>query len=262
VSAPTVPNPRPTPPPRPSKRPTVPVTIDGQEVRAHEGETILQLARRVGVPIPTLCYLEGLSVHGGCRLCVVEVAGGPRLQPACATTVTADLDIVTDSPTLRTHRRRIVELLFSEGTHVCSVCIANGACELQDLATSQDVDHIHYDQPFPRQDVDLSHPKYALDRDRCVLCTRCVRVCDELEGAHVWDIAQRGTESRLIAELDVPWGEATSCTWCGKCVAVCPTGALSYKGRAVGEMRHDPEVVAFLARARAEGEWIDREESS
>jgi bidirectional [NiFe] hydrogenase diaphorase subunit len=247
---------------RANERPNVPVTLDGEEVLAFEGETILDLARREGVPIPSLCYLEGLSIHGGCRLCVVETAGDHRLKPACATEVAADLEVRTTSPALRDHRRRIVELLFSEGTHICAVCVSSGACELQTLATDHGVDHIHYDQPFPRNDVDASHPKYVLDRDRCVLCTRCVRVCDEIEGAHVWDIAQRGTDSKLIAELDVPWGSASSCTWCGKCVAVCPTGALSYKGRAVGEMRHDPEVVAFLARAREDGEWLDRQETT
>lgn len=243
-------------------RPTLPVTIDGQETKAVEGETILDLARRVGVAIPTLCYLDGLSVHGGCRLCVVEVAGDQRLNLACATEVVAEMEIRTATRDLRDHRRRIVELLFAEGNHICSTCVSNGACELQDLATETDVDHIHYELEFPRNDVDASHPKYVLDRDRCVLCTRCVRVCAEIEGAHVWDIAQRGNASRLVAEMDKPWGDSSSCTSCGKCVAVCPTGALSYKGRGAGEMRHDPDVIAFLARAREEGEWFDREVTS
>ena len=240
-------------------RPNVPVSLDSEEVLAYDGETILDLARRAGVPIPTMCYLEGLSVHGGCRLCVVETGGDHRLQLACATEVTAELEVQTSTPNLRDHRRRITELLFAEGNHICSVCVSNGACELQDLAVETGVDHIHYDLEFPRNDVDASHPKYTLDRDRCILCTRCVRVCDEIEGAHVWDIAQRGNQSRLVAELGKPWGESSSCTWCGKCVAVCPTGALSYKGRAVGEMRHDPDVIAFLSRAREDGEWFDRD---
>jgi bidirectional [NiFe] hydrogenase diaphorase subunit len=238
-------------------RPTLTVTLNGTEVKAFEGETILELARRSGVAIPTLCHLEGLSVHGGCRLCLVE-ADDRRLKLACATEVTDGLVVQTHTPELDDHRRRIVELLFAEGNHICAVCVSNGACELQDLATTERVDHIRYDLQRPHNEVDASHPKYTLDRDRCVLCTRCVRVCDEIEGAHVWDIAQRGTGSRLIAEMDVPWGEASSCTWCGKCVLVCPTGALSFKGRAVGEMRHDPDVIAFLSRARDDGEWIDR----
>jgi bidirectional [NiFe] hydrogenase diaphorase subunit len=239
-------------------RPTLSVTLNGQEVKAFEGETILALARRHGVEIPTLCHLEGLSIHGGCRLCLVDT-GDQRLKLSCATEVTDGLEVETHTQALSDHRRRIIELLFAEGNHICAVCVSNGACELQTLATTERVDHVRYDLQRPLADVDASHPKYTLDRDRCVLCTRCVRVCDEVEGAHVWDIAERGNRSRLIAEMDVPWGEARSCTWCGKCVLVCPTGALAFKGRAVGEMEHDPDLIAFLARAREDGEWIDRE---
>ena len=250
-------------PPRPGgPRPNVPVVLDGEEVSAYEGETILALARRVGTDIPTLCYLDGLSIHGGCRLCMVEVAGDSRLPLACATPVTAEMEIRTDTTALRNHRRRVIELLFAEGNHICATCVSSGACELQDLAATNGVDHIHYALEFPRTDVDATHPKYVLDRERCVLCTRCVRVCDEVEGAHVWDIAHRGNSSTLVAELGEPWGEASSCTWCGKCVLVCPTGALSFKGRSTGEMRHDPDVIEFLTRLRDEGEWVDRQEVS
>lgn len=245
-----------TPPARPTPRPTVPVTIDGQEVLAHEGETILALARRVGVPIPTLCQLDGLSVHGGCRLCIVEVEGEHKLPLACATEVQVEMEVRTSTSQLREHRRTIVELLFAEGSHVCAFCVASGGCELQDLAAGLGVDHISHELTFPRHEVDASHPKFLLDRDRCVLCTRCVRVCDELEGAHVWDVAMRGNEARLIAGMDQPWGEVAACTWCGKCVSVCPTGALAWQGTAAGELRTDPGVVAFLVEARA-GSWND-----
>jgi bidirectional [NiFe] hydrogenase diaphorase subunit len=245
--------------PRPANaRPTVPVTLDGEDYKAFEGETVMELARRVGVRIPSLCYLEGLSIHGGCRLCVVEVEGDHRLSPACALEVTPELAVTTQSWDLHEHRRRMTELLFAEGSHVCAFCVSSGSCELQDLATEHDVDHIHYDFAHPSQGIDASHPKYSLDRDRCVLCTRCVRVCDEIEGAHVWDVAMRGSQGRIVAGMDQPWGEVPDCTWCGKCVLVCPTGALSFKGRATAEMVHDPDVVAFLASAREDGEWLDR----
>jgi bidirectional [NiFe] hydrogenase diaphorase subunit len=247
----------PAPPTRPTPRPTVPVTVDGREVMAHDGETILSVARREGIPIPTLCHLEGLSIHGGCRLCVVEVEGDHRLQPACATEVHEHMEVRTTSPGLDDHRQRIVALLFAEGTHVCAACVASGNCELQTLATVTGMDHPTYGLRFAGTDVDASHPRFTLDRDRCVLCTRCVRVCDEIEGAHVWDIAMRGEQARLVAGMDRPWGEVPECTSCGKCVAVCPTGALSERGVAAGEQVSDPELIAFLTRARA-GAWDPR----
>lgn len=241
-------------------RPTVTVTFDGEEYEAFAGETVMAAARRLGVEIPSLCYLEGLSLWGGCRVCVVQVAEDHRLRPACATTIAQDMEIKTDTPMLRAHRKAIIELLFAEGNHVCAVCVSNGKCELQDMAVATGMDHVRFDYQAPRREVDASHPKYVFDPNRCILCTRCVRVCDEIEGAHVWDIAFRGADAELVAELGKPWGESTSCTWCGKCVAVCPTGAMAYQGKAVGEMQHHANVVIRLATARTKGQWLDPEE--
>ena len=238
------------------RRQTVDVTFDGVEFEAYADETILQAARRLGVEIPSLCYLEGLSIYGGCRMCVVQVADDHKLQPACATAVRPDMEIRTESPQLRAHRKAILELMFTEGNHVCAVCVSNGNCELQDRAVDCGMDHVRFDYRSPRREIDASHPKYVFDPNRCIMCARCVRVCDEIEGAHVWDIAHRGARAVLVTEGDVPWGEATSCTWCGKCVAVCPTGSLAYQGSAVGEMVHQPDLVARLASAR-KGEWLD-----
>lgn len=241
-----------------TRRPTVPVILDGRPVKAVEGESVLELCRREDVHVPTLCWLEGLSVWGGCRLCVVEVDGVHGLRAACATAVAADMELRTDTEVLRAHRREIVELLFAEGNHVCAVCVANGDCELQDLAVEYGIDHLRAAYTWPSHEVDGSHPFFVLDPNRCVLCTRCVRTCDEVEGAHVWDVANRGLESRLVAGLDQPWGKVPACTSCGKCVAVCPTGALTHKGEGVGQRRRDPDVVAFLTEARSQGEWRDR----
>lgn len=241
------------------RRSTVPVTYDGVEVEAFADESVLQAARRNGVTIPSLCFLEGLSVWGGCRLCVVEVAEDHRLRPACATPVAVDMEVLVDTPPLRAYRRSILELLFAEGNHVCAVCVSNGNCELQDMAVLCGMDHVRYDQQAPLRQVDASHPKYAFDPNRCILCTRCVRVCDEIEGAHVWDVASRGKHAELVTELDKPWGESMSCTWCGKCVAVCPTGSLFYQGSAVGEMQHSADIIRILASARRRGEWLDPE---
>ena len=238
------------------RRPTVEMTIDGTMIEAYEDETVLQAARRHGFDIPALCYLEGLSIWGACRLCVVQVAEQPQLRPACALPVEEDMEIATTSDPIRRHRRSILELLFAEGNHVCAVCVSNGRCELQDAAVNAGMDHVRFDYQAPQRTIDASHPKYVSDPNRCILCTRCVRVCDEIEGAHVWDVAGRGSEARLVADLGKPWGRSQSCTWCGKCVAVCPTGALFYQGRSVGEMEHQPDLVKRLVSARRDHEWI------
>jgi bidirectional [NiFe] hydrogenase diaphorase subunit len=217
------------------------IRVDGALVTAAEGMTILEAARGAGKPIPTLCYMAGLSAVGACRLCVVEVSGVGRLLPACTTPVQDGMSVTTVSPQLTRYRRMAVELLLAERNHVCSVCVSNGNCELQSLAKSLGVSNVRYPYSYPRLAVDMSHPRYVLDHNRCVLCTRCVRVCGEVEGAQVWEVAARGIKSRITSELNQSWGSSASCTACGKCVQACPTGALSEKGYAVEEMvkRHD-----------------------
>lgn len=241
------------------RRRTVEVTFDGVEYEAYADESVMEASRRLGVEIPGLCYLEGLSVWGGCRMCVVQIAEDHRLRPACGTPVAPDMEIKTNTPQLRAHRKAITELLFAEGNHVCAVCVSNGNCELQDVAVETGMDHVRFDYQAPLRKVDASHPKYVFDPNRCILCTRCVRVCAEIEGARVWDVAYRGAEAHLVTELGKPWGESTSCTWCGKCVMVCPTGSLSYQGKAVGEMERDTSLILRLATARQQGEWLDPE---
>ncbi len=243
------------------KRQVLAVTFDGKDVEGFAGETILECARRNGINLPSLCFLEGLSVWGGCRICVVEVAEDHRLRPACASPIAPDMEIKIDTPRLRAYRKSILELLFAEGNHVCAVCVSNGKCELQDMAVSCGMDHVSFDYQSPLREIDASHPKYIFDPNRCILCTRCVRVCDEIEGAHVWDISYRGEQALLVTGMNQPWGDVKSCTWCGKCVAVCPTGSLAYQGRAIGEMEHDPVMIKRLAVARNRGEWLYPEES-
>jgi bidirectional [NiFe] hydrogenase diaphorase subunit len=233
----------------------VSVTINDKTYKAKEGETILKTARREGIPLPTLCYLEGLSSYGACRLCLVEVEGNSKLQPACALAVREGLNVHTNTGRLQNYRKMIVELLFAEGNHVCSVCVSNGNCELQDLAVQMGVDHIRYPYQYPERPVDLTHELFGYDANRCVLCTRCLRTCDEIEGAHTWDLAGRGREAKVITDMNQPWGLAESCTSCGKCVAVCPVGALFGKGSSVAEMKHRPGVVDFLATARSSQRW-------
>lgn len=224
--------------------------IDGKDVGAREGESILEVARENGVWIPTLCQLTGLSTVGACRLCIVEVKGSNKLLPACATRVEEGMEVTTTSERLDGYRRMILELLFAEGNHICSVCVVNGHCDLQWLAQRLGIDHIRFPYLYQRRAVDASHERFAVDHNRCVLCTRCVRVCDEVEGAHTWDVMGRGTNARVITDLAQPWGDSTSCTSCGKCVNVCPTGALFEKGKAVSEMVKARDLLPSLLTMR------------
>jgi bidirectional [NiFe] hydrogenase diaphorase subunit len=231
----------------------VTLKIDDRDVSARSDETILSVARENGIAIPTLCYLEGLSGWGACRLCLVEIKGTPKLLPACVTRVADGMEVTTDSPRLAKYRRVIVELLFSERNHVCSVCVSNGQCELQAMAQRLGITHIDIPYRYPNFKVDSSHEMFRQDDNRCILCTRCVRVCDEIEGAHTWDVMGRGIEACVITDLNQPWGESTSCTRCGKCVHVCPTGALSQKGTAVAEMTKRADFLSYLTLMRGTG---------
>jgi bidirectional [NiFe] hydrogenase diaphorase subunit len=229
------------------------LTIDGRDVGANELETILQAARENNIPIPYLCHLDGLTPVGGCRLCLVEIEGSPRLQPACVTRVAEGMRITTMSDRLLRYRRMILELLFSEGNHICSVCVANGHCELQTLAQQHEVDHIRFPYLYARRGVDASHERFAVDHSRCILCTRCVRACAEVEGAHTWDVMGRGATAHVITDLNQPWGESETCTGCGKCVHACPTGALFHQGRGVTESVRQPGLLINLINRRAQG---------
>lgn len=226
------------------------LTIDGNLVSGRAGQSVLEVGRDAGVYIPTLCWLEGLTSWGGCRLCVVELKGEKRLFTACTTQAQEGMEVTTDSDRLSRYRKMLVELLLAERNHYCAVCVVNGHCELQSMAAHLGVDHVRFDYLNPPVFVDNSHELFGLDHNRCILCTRCVRVCDEVEGAHTWDVRGRGVSSRVVVDLDRPWRDSTSCTRCGKCVQVCPVGALYRKGSTVGEMAKDHSFLVDIIRRR------------
>ena len=221
------------------------LTIDGQEVSARSGQTILEVAKENEINIPTLCHLEGLGSVGACRLCLVEIKGSNKLLPACVAHIHEGMDVSTDTERLRKHRRVILELLFAERNHICSVCVSNGHCELQALAQSQGLTHISLPYRNPSLVVDASHERFTVDHNRCILCTRCVRVCAEIEGAHIWDVMGRGIDCTVITDLHQEWG-SSACTRCGKCVQCCPTGALFDKSKIGSEHPKYPDFLPYL----------------
>jgi bidirectional [NiFe] hydrogenase diaphorase subunit len=209
--------------------------INGADVAGTEGQSILAVATENGIHIPTMCHLDGLSESGSCRLCVVQIAGSNKLAPACTTVVVEGMDVSTISDQLTEYRRMITEMMFLERNHICAVCVANNHCELQDLAEELRVDHFELPVINAAVGIDASHPLYAIDHNRCIMCIRCVRVCEEIEGASTWGVMGAGINERLVTDMGRPWGESVTCTSCGKCVQVCPTGALFEKGRSIAE---------------------------
>jgi bidirectional [NiFe] hydrogenase diaphorase subunit len=234
------------------------LTIDGKMLTGVAGESVFSVAWHNEIRIPRLCHLGGVPDVGACRLCLVEVEGRSKLSASCMTEIEEGMVVRTDTEQLREYRKLLLELLFAEGNHVCAVCVSNGNCELQDLATELGIDHVRVPYRHQKRAVDLSHERFGLDLNRCIACTRCVRTCDDVEGAHVWDMAGRGEKLHLVADLGEPWGESKNCTSCGKCVQVCPTGALFTKGVGIGEMKKDRSFLKYIVYGRERHQWVKK----
>uniref|UniRef100_A0A7C3MJ34 4Fe-4S dicluster domain-containing protein n=1 Tax=Dictyoglomus thermophilum TaxID=14 RepID=A0A7C3MJ34_DICTH len=211
------------------------IKVNGSEVEVSPGKTVLQVLSELGIHVPVLCHYEPLMPQGSCRLCVVEDRG--VLKTACTTPVEPNMDIKTDTPNVINSRKLVLQLLFTERNHYCMYCEVTGECELQDLGYEFGLDHFEfptYERKFP---VDNSHPFIIMDHNRCVLCRRCVRACSEIAGHFVLGEMERGIDTMIIADMDIPLGKS-SCVSCGLCAQVCPTGAIidkrsAYLGREV-----------------------------
>lgn len=208
------------------------LTIDGKEVVAPEGTSIIRAARMVGIEIPHLCEFEHLTPHGGCRVCVVEIEGIPTLQTSCTHTVQEGMVVHTNTEKVQDARNFVLSLIFSERNHFCMVCPkSSSTCELQQAAYDIGMDHWSVTPSWEEHFIDTSHPWMIWNHNRCILCQRCVRACNELAGQHVIVPVQRGAELTLTTDYDLPWGES-SCIKCGTCLQVCPTGAILEKKHA------------------------------
>jgi bidirectional [NiFe] hydrogenase diaphorase subunit len=227
---------------------TVKLKIDGVEVNVPENTMILKAAKDNGIVIPTLCNLEGLTSYGGCRLCLVEISGSPKLFPACITPVSNGMEITTDSAGLKEYRKMVVQMLLAERTHICSVCVADDHCELQAMANKLGVDHVMFERNWSNDEIDSTHDFLVIDRNRCILCTRCIRVCAQIEGVHTLDLKLRGKDSQVIMDLDEHWGNSCSCTSCRKCAKVCPVGAIYIEGEPIEHTKKKDIAEFILAR--------------
>jgi formate dehydrogenase alpha subunit len=200
--------------------------IDGQKVKAQEEMTVLQAAEAAGIYIPTLCADNELEPYGACRLCIVEIEGMEGLPPSCMTTVTEGMVVHTDTPQVNSFRRNIMELLLADHPmEDCLICFKNQQCKLQELAAYFRIEERRMKKTSRAFPIDQSNPFFYLDHNKCIVCAKCVRVCNEVQGDSALDLSSKSHEIRVAPVGEKPWIES-SCESCGACVAICPAGAL------------------------------------
>ncbi len=201
------------------------LTIDGKKVTVVEGTTVLDAAKRLDVPIPTLCHHPKLSPFGGCRLCLVEIRGMEYPATACTTPVSEGIEVTTTSPYLERLRKTVLELILSDHPNDCMVCEKAGDCTLQELAYFYGIRENRFEgerRIYAKRD---GNPFIERDTEKCILCGKCVRICDEIQGVSAIEFAYRGFKVTVCP----PYEKDLDCEFCGQCVAVCPTGALTGK---------------------------------
>ncbi|MGE4160072.1 MAG: 2Fe-2S iron-sulfur cluster-binding protein, partial [Planctomycetota bacterium] len=211
----------------------VTLSVDGMDVTVPEGTMILQAAREVDVDIPTLCQSDMTKPHGACRVCMVEI-DGKRPSASCHTPVAQGMKVTTKSPFLQRLRHNIVELVVSDHPLECLTCSANGRCELQDVAAKVGLRDVRYENPQQhRVPKDFSHPFIKADMTKCIMCQRCVRACDEVQGSFILGVEGRGFDAKIIMGNGTGFEEA-GCASCGACVVECPVAALEEPGTVGG----------------------------
>jgi NADH dehydrogenase/NADH:ubiquinone oxidoreductase subunit G len=213
----------------------VQIVMDGKEVRAREGMTILEVAEREGVEIPTLCHSPDLTPEGVCRICAVEVEGARALVGSCHTPITAGMVVHTRSPKVLAARRVNLELLLAAHTGPCVTDPNAGSCQLHNLASDLEIGPPRFRVAEPRRyPVEEANPYVRRDLSKCILCRKCVRACDEIAGVAILGIGYRGFQSKIVVGCDEPL-VAEVCRDCGVCIYYCPTGALASAVSETGE---------------------------
>ena len=226
----------------------VAITVNGQPAEAQSGETILSALTRQGIRVPTLCHIEGLTPTGACRMCMVEVDG--RLLPSCAYPVAEGMRIQTHTPRVMRARKTIIELLLSNHPDDCLYCELNGSCQLQSLAEELGVRQRRFVGTREFRMADISSPAIVRDPAKCILCGKCVRVCEEIQGVAAIDFIGRGSRAMVGTAFNQGLN-ISSCVNCGQCVVACPTGALreqSHLGR-VATALADPDLFVVVQHA-------------
>ncbi len=206
------------------------IKINGRDIEAKTNETILDVCNRIGIEIPTLCHDDRIEPGSSCRLCVVEINGGAKLSTSCSTKVAEGMDIKTHSERVVEARREILKLNLINHPNDCMTCKSAGECKLQKYCFDYDVEYGTYPRSKPIYEVDNSNPFYKYDKNKCVNCGKCIRICKEVQHAHAIQFNHRGINSLVGSQFDGAL-EHSSCESCGNCVTVCPTGALEVKSK-------------------------------
>lgn len=204
------------------------IEVNNIKIQAKSGETILEVLNRNGINVPTLCRMEGFSPTGACRMCVVEVEGKSGLIPSCSYPIHEPLKIKTHSPRVIQARKMLVELLLSNHPDDCLYCASNGNCELQDLAVELNIRERRISGEKTKTNLDQSSSAIIRDPSKCILCGRCVRVCEEIMDISTYDFYKRGNKTAITTSMNKDLN-FSNCICCGQCLLVCPTGALHEK---------------------------------